>query len=245
VAPEEPPAPVPAAEGPDSALGRLVGAFVSPSRTFAAIAARPTWLAPLLLWMSLSFLVGEIVVARTDWGSVIREGASRREQKLTDPQIDDAVARSTRFSWIFEIFAAAAPAIVAGATAAALWLSCQAFGWEIRFRQSFGVTLHAFLPSVVASVVLLGMLWNRATIDPQTVGDLLPTNPGVGVNARSQATLHALLSSLDVLSFWTMGLLVLGLSAATRAPRARVAMMVLVLWGLFVLGKAGVAAIFA
>ena len=46
------------------------------------------------------------------------------------------------------------------------------------------------------------------------------------------------------MSFWTMGLLVLGLSAATRAPRGRVAALVLTLWGLYVLGKAGVAAIF-
>ncbi len=223
----------------------MVGAFLSPTTTFAAIAARPTWLAPLILWTSLSFLVGEIVVTRTDWGSVIREGAIRRDQKLTDAQVEDAVERSRRFAWMFEAFAAAAPAIIATATAAALWLACQAFGWEVAFRQSLGITLHAFLPGVVASLVLLAMLWNRASIDPQSVADLLPTHPGVLVDARRQAALHSLLSSLDVLSFWTMGLLVLGLSAAARAPRARVAALVVTLWGLYALGKAGVAALFA
>ena len=50
---------------------------------------------------------------------------------------------------------------------------------------------------------------------------------------------HALLSSVDLLSFWAMALLVLGLSAAARAPRRRVAILVVALWALYVLGKAG------
>ena len=56
--------------------------------------------------------------------------------------------------------------------------------------------------------------------------------------------LHSLLSSFDVMSFWTMGLLVLGLSAATGAPRGRMAVLVFSLWGVYVLGKTGIAAIF-
>jgi hypothetical protein len=93
-------------------------------------------------------------------------------------------------------------------------------------------------------VALLAMLWNRDSIDPGTVGDLLPTNPGVLVSAKTAKTLHSLLSTLDLMSFWTMGLLVLGLSAATGASQGRMAGLILGLWGLYVLGKAGVTAIF-
>ena len=57
----------PASKGPDSAIGRIVGALIFPVRTFAAIAARPTFLAPLELWTGLSFLVSELVLTRTDW----------------------------------------------------------------------------------------------------------------------------------------------------------------------------------
>lgn len=242
---DAPPPPPEAAKGPDSALGRLVGVFVSPIKTFTAIAARPAWLLALLLWTSLSFLVSELVLTRTDWRTVIREGASRREQKLTDAQLEEAVARSRRFAWVFELFAVAAPALIAAATAGALWLSCQAFGWELRFQQSFGVTVHAFLPGVLASLVLLAMLWNRTTIDPQLIGDLLPTHLGALVSAKSQATLHSLLTSLDLMSLWTMALLVLGLSAAAKAARGRMTVLVFALWGFYVLGKAGVVALFA
>jgi hypothetical protein len=42
-----------------------------------------------------------------------------------------------------------------------------------------------------------------------------------------------------------MALMVLGLAAAANASRRRVAILVVSLWALFVLGKAGVTALFA
>jgi hypothetical protein len=124
-------------------------------------------------------------------------------------------------------------------------MACQAFGWELRFRQSLGVTAHAFLPGILISVALLGLLWTRGTIDPRSLGDLIPTSAGPLVDRRAAPALHSLLSSVDLVSFWTMALLVLGLSEATKAPRGRMTGLVLGLWGLYVLGKAGVAALFS
>ncbi len=240
-----PPGPAGKPEGPDSAVGRLVGAFVSPVRTFAAIAARPTFLAPLVLWTAMSFLVSELVLSRTDWRAVVVENAARRETKMTEAQIDGAVETSQRLKWMFELFAAAAPAAIAGVTAGALWIGCQAFGWELRFRQSFGVVAHAYLPGVLAAVVLFALLWGRSTIDPQSIDDVVRTSPAFLVDRRADRTLHSLLGSFDVLSLWSMGLMTLGLSAATGASRGRIAALVVSLWGLYVLGKAGIGIVFS
>jgi hypothetical protein len=235
----------PVSTGPDTSLGRLVGVFVSPVRTFAAIAARPTFLVALVLWTAMSFLVSELVLSRTDWRSVIVEGNSHREQKLTEAQIDQAVEGSRKFSWVWEFFGAVAPTVIAFITAGGLWMACQAFGWEVRFRQSLGVTAHAFLPGVVASIALFALLWGRSTIDPQGLDDLLHTSPAFLVSRQSDRTLHSLLASLDMLSFWSMALLVLGLSAAAKTSRGRMAALVLSLWGLYVLGKAGLGILFS
>jgi len=240
-----PPGPAAAPKDPDSAVRRLVGTFVSPVRTFAAIAARPTFLAPLVLWTAMSFLVSELVLSRTDWRSVVVENAARREAKLTEAQIDQAVETSQRLKWLFELFAAAAPSLIAVITAGAVWIGCQAFGWELRFRQAFGVVAHAFLPGVAAAVVLFAMLWGRSTIDPQSIDDVLRTSPAFLVDRRADKTLHSLLASLDLLSFWSMGLITLGLSSATGASRGRVATLILSLWGLYVLGKAGIGIVFS
>jgi hypothetical protein len=240
-----PPGPAAPLKGPDSAVGRLVGTFVSPVRTFAAIAARPTFLAPLVLWTAMSFLVSELVLSRTDWRAVVVENAARREAKMTEKQIDQAVETSQRLKWLFELFAAAAPAVIAGITAGALWIGCQAFGWELRFRQAFGVVAHAFLPGVAAAVALLALLWGRATIDPNAIDDVLRTSPAFLVDRKADKTLHSLLASLDVLSLWSMGLMTLGLSSAAGASRGRVAALILSLWGLYVLGKAGIGIVFS
>jgi hypothetical protein len=232
-------APTPVSTGPDSAFGRLVGAFVSPVRTFAAIAARPTFLVPLVLWTSMSFLVSELVLSKTDWRAMIAEGNSHRSQKLTEAQIDQIAESTSGNRWIWELLGAIAPTLVAAVTAGALWMSCQAFGWDVRFRQSLGVTAHAFLPGVVASVALFALLWGRQTIDPKGLDDLLRTSPAFLVSRQADGTLHSLLASLDLLSFWSMALIVLGLSSAAKVPRARMAILVVSLWGLYVLGKAG------
>ena len=65
------------------------------------------------------------------------------------------------------------------------------------------------------------------------------------MDAHADPVGHALLSSVDVVSVWVIVLLVLGLAAAAQAPRKRVAILVVALWALFVLGKAGLTAMFA
>jgi hypothetical protein len=234
-----------AATGLDSALGRVVGVFVSPVRTFRSIAAKPTWLLPLLLWTACSFLVAELVTTRSDMRGVIARKMEQRGQKLSEAQLDAVAERAKQFSWMGEVFWVLFPGVIAAATAGVMWAACHAFGMELRFRQSFGVTVHAFLPHVLGAIALFGVLWGKTAIDPEAIEDLLPTHLGVLVSRTAAPAAHSLLSSIDLLSFWTMALLVLGLSFATKAPRGRIAALVLSVWALYVLGKAGVVAAFA
>jgi len=230
--------------GSDSALGRLVGVFVSPVKTFAAIARRPTWLLPVAIGAGLALPLSELIISKIDWRAFMTKQMARSERRLTEAQMDAAIEQSRRLSWLWDVAAVLAPLVITLAIAGVLWAACQAFGWDVKFRQSLGVTAHAFFPGALVSAALLVVLWNRVTIDPELVGDTLRTNLGFLVDRGTNSVLHGLLASLDVFSFWTMALLVLGLSAAARAPRGRVAILVVSLWGLFVLGKAGLTALF-
>ena len=165
------------------------------------------------------------------------------QRTLSESQTDAAVEQMRRLSWVWDVLAVVVPLGVTAAIAGIVWASCQAFGWEVRFAQSMGLTSHAFLPGTLKSIGLLAVLWNRASINPDLVGDALPSSLGFLVGAQDRV-LHGLLSSLDLFSFWTLALLTLGVSAAARTTRGRAAALVVTLWALFVLGKAGVAAIF-
>ncbi len=136
----------------------------------------------------------------------------------------------------------AVPVLLTLIVAAVLWGACNAFAWELKFRQSLGVTAHAFFPGVLYGLALLAALWNRTTVDPQKIGDVLPTNLGYFASGADSVT-HGLLASVDLFSFWTMALLVLGLSAAAKCSRGRMAVLVVCLWALYVLGKAGASAL--
>jgi hypothetical protein len=228
----------------DSAPGRLLGVFVSPAKTFAAIARKPTWLLPVAIASGLALPLSELIISKLDWRAFMTKQMARSSRRLTENQIEAAIEQARRLSWLWDVVAVLAPLLLTLAVAGILWGACQAFGWEVRFRQSLGVTAHAFFPATLGSIALLAVLWNRVTIDPELVGDVLRTNLGFLVDRETNSVLHGLLASLDLFSFWTMALLVLGLSAAARAPRGRVAILVVTLWGLFVLGKAGVSAIF-
>lgn len=228
----------------ESAFGRLLGVFVSPAKTFAAIARRPTWLLPVAIWAGLALPLSELILSKTDWRAFMTKQMARGERKMTEAQLEAAIEQSRRLGWLWDVAAVLAPFLVTLVVAGVLWGACQAFGWDVKFKQSLGVTAHAFFPAVLGSIALLVVLWNRDTVDPELVGDALRTNLGFLVDRQTNPVLHGLLASLDLFSFWTLGLLVLGLSAAAGAPRGRVALLVVTLWGLFVLGKAGVTALF-
>jgi len=237
-----PPAVTPAPD--EGGFARLVGVFVSPAKTFASIARRPTWLLPFAIGVALTIPLTELIFSKTDIRAEITKSLEKSGRKVSEDQVDKMVERTRTMSPVFD---AIALLFVAGATfgtAAVLWGACQAFGWNVKYRQSLGVSTHAFLPQTLASAVLLGRLWNRDTVDKATMGDLVPTNLGFLADAHADPVGHALLSSADLVSIWIVVLLVLGLSAAAGAPRKRVAILVVVLWALFVLGKAGVTAVF-
>ncbi len=229
-------------EGFGSGIGRLLGVFVSPVRTFASIAARPTWLLPVAVTAALSLPVSELILSKTDWSAVVGAQIARSGRRLPEAQIDQAVQRAQSLTWLWDVIAVAGPIVVLFIVGAVLWGACNAFAWEVKFRQSLGVVAHAFLPGVLTALGLMVALWNRPTVDPRKVGDVLPTNLGHFAPGADPVT-HGLLSSIDLFSFWSMALIVLGLSAAAKAPRGRVAVLVVGLWALYVLGKAGASAL--
>lgn len=214
-----------------SAVGRIVGAIVSPGETFASIAGRPTWLAPLLLWTALSIGVTAVLLPKIDYERVIRQALEKRSQTVSEEQMPRIIEQQKKIgSAIGWVFGAAGPSLTGLLVAVVIWGSFKAFGWDTTFKQSFGVTTHAFLPGVLKALILLFLITRQETVDPQALGDLLRSNLGFLVARDSSKALHSLLSSIDVFSFWTVFLFVTGFAAAARIKRGAAAGVILTLW---------------
>ena len=233
-------------ETPVSPLGRIPGAFFSPVATFDSIAKRPTWLPPLVLWTAVSILFTVFLIPRIDFDRMIRGQMERRGQSVPEERIQAAVATQKKIAPIaYNAIAAVSPAALSLLVALVFWGAFKAFGWDLSYRQAFGTTTHAFLPGVLGSVILFLVVLRQETIDPSALGDLLQSNLGFLVERKASPAFHSLLQSLDVFSVWSLVLLVLGFAASARVSRKSAAGVIVALWALYVLGKAGFAAIFS
>lgn len=242
--PAVPPPPAPESVPLSESFGRIPGVFFSPVRTLESIARRPTWLLPLLLWTFVSMTVTSILIPRIDFDRMMRARLEKGGQTVPEERIQTAVAMQKRLAPIlYNAIAFVTPTILSLLVAAVFWGSFKSFGWDLAYKQAFGVTTHSFLPGVLGSLIFIPVLLRQQSADPTTLGDLLRSNLGFLVDRKS-AVLHALLQSIDVFSFWTLALLVVGLAAAARVPRKTAAGVVIAVWILFVLGKAGFAGLF-
>lgn len=236
--------PEPVAPGSDSPVARVVGTFVAPARTFSSIAARPGWVLPLLLATVLSVLATAVMLPRMDFEAAVREQIEARGETVSDERVERFVEAQKRFSGLVYVWGALAPTLISLLLAGIFWLSFKAFGWDHTYKQSLGVTAHAYLPHCIAAILLIVFIMRLERFNPADLGDLVRSSPAFLVDRQANPVLHSLLQSLDVFSIWALVLLVIGYSIAAKISRGKAAAIVVSLWALYVLGKAGFTALF-
>ena len=237
--------PEPAPTGPDSPLGRVAGVFVAPARTFASIARKPGFVVPLFLATVLSVLATAVLLPRMDFEAALREQMAARDETVSEERLEKIVEAQKRFAGLVYVWGALAPTVLSLLLAGIFWLSFKAFGWDHTFKQSLGVTAHAYLPNCLAALLLIFFTLRLDRFNPADLGDLVRSSPAFLVDRRENPVLHSLLQSFDVFSIWSLVLLVIGYSIAAKVSRAKAASIVVSLWALYVLGKAGFTALFS
>jgi hypothetical protein len=215
-------------------VARLGGVIYAPAKTFESIAARPTWMLPLALWTLFSVLVAMPMMRRMDMEGMIRRQAERSGRAIPENKMREALQRGERLRPMLLGATALWPTAASAFLAGLFWILWKLFGSEVTFAQTFGVTTHAFLPAVVSAGLLLPIILSRQRIDPLAAGSLLKSNPGFLTNAQEHPVRASLLQSIDVFSLWTLALLVVGLSTATRTPKAKTATTLVTLWVLYI-----------
>jgi hypothetical protein len=243
-----------AVEPPPAGMGafsRLTGVFFEPSKTFADIARRPTWIVPLLLTIVASIGLTALYGQHVGWERLIRQKleASSRVQQLPPEQKEQIIATQTRLAPVFGyagtliaiplsflLVAAVFTGLVAGVMSA-----------PVRFKQVFSVVAFAGLPNVLSMLLatVVMFLKNPADFDLQNP---LMFNVGAWMDPEhSSKFLYSMATSIDLFSFWIMLLMATGLRAAAgRKLSFGGALFVVILpWAVYVLAKSGLAAAFA
>ena len=237
--------PLPEDQGGQSFVSRLIGVFLSPDETFNDIVRKPDFLAPLVLSILAAVAVTETMLSKIGIDRIIRNqiAQSSRGASMTPDQIDQAVAQGAKIGGVITHVAGVigVPIVVLIIAAIGLGIVSAVFGSKTSFGTAFSITCYANLVSVLGAVIAVVMILfgDPEHFNPQSP---VPTNLGFFIDpTHTSKPLVALAGSIDLFTFWFMGLLGIGFSAATRKQAKPVSdfLCFFGLWAVLVLAKVG------
>ena len=229
-------------------FSRLIGVIVNPRATFADIARRPTWVLPFLLFCGLSLVVGALLGQKTDWHDFFERQMSKNarfdqmSQTQKDQMLENQVKYAPKVSFLFGFLGTAVTVLL---MALIYWGMFNLFtGAGLRFGQAFGITSHAFVPSMIGGVlaIIIILIKPRGEVDPE---HFLASSLSAFLPDGSPHWLESLGQSLELFWILSLALLAIGFSAANPKKIKTVPAFLVVfgLWGILVFAKVAWAAL--
>ena len=231
----------------DSSAGRVLGVLVAPGDTFRSIAARPTWLAPLLVTVVLVTVLAGMISARIDMAQAIRHQLEATGSQPSLEQVDQRVEMMKKLQPYLALFQGlvVTPAIYL-LCALLFWVAFKLLGSDMSYKASFATSLYGLLPlGLVQALLAIPVIWNRASFTPEEArsGSFLASNLAAWAPEGVGAVARTLLGSVDLFSIWTIVLLVIGYRIVAGVSRAAATGVVLGIWLLGVALKVALVAI--
>ena len=242
-----------APEAPEkvNSFGRIIGVIFSPKETFESIVRKPTWLLPtiLLCVVGVAFIIvfgsrpgawRAYMEAQFEKSSRVQQlTAQQREQALEaqlkyTPKVTPAVVPIVEFSLVLII-------------AAVYWVAfSMGAGIKVNFKTSLGITAHAWVPFILSGLLAIVVVMLK---DPRTIelNNPLAAYDGAYLPPSTSKALIAAGHSLDIFSFWVLGLFALGFSAVNpkKLKFGGALAWIVGVWLIYVVMKAGLSAAFS
>lgn len=241
--------PAPEAPASISPIGRIIGALFSPKKTFADVAAHPSWIAPMLLLTLLSLGVSALLVQKVDWHNFMEQQLNKnpRTEQLPADQKEKIIEAQSKYAPAFTyVLGACGPILGTLVITLVYWGAFNLFsGAGLKYGTAFGITSHAFMPASISSVLAIVTIFLKARgdVDPE---HLLASALSAFLPENAPKWLNSLGNSLELFWLWCLVLLVIGFSAANpkKIKTGAAFGTVFGLWILWVLIKVGWAAAF-
>jgi hypothetical protein len=226
----------------------LLGLFVEPEQSFAALLPGARFWIPIALHVALSLAFTAVWMSRVEPRAFFEaelEWSGQAERIPPEQRAQILEAQARMFPILGWVGALLGPPLLALLVAAVYSLVFRFFlGSEIPFRRSLTVVAWslAALACVTTPLILTVMAIKGAwALNPARA---LQADLGIALERDSApAFLHAVLDSLDLFTLWTLFLLYAGFAQGSGLARRTVAIAVAVPWALWVLMKAGFAAL--
>lgn len=229
----------------------LLQIFYDPAKVFARVREKGIWLIPFLA-VSLTIMTTVAITV-----NLIGMENMTRKQLESNPKLAEQIGPEKLDKIIRDSDTPARKALacVAGGAGGAFYLLLIAgiftgllslMSGTAKFKQVLGASSYALFPfsvlTCLMSTLIILLSNDRSELN---LRNLIALNPGAFLDKETTGkSLYSVASSLDLLSFGQIAMLAYGLSKVSGVPLTKCLMMILALWAIYVLGKAGVAAIF-
>ncbi len=202
-----------------SEIGRLAGVFFEPGKVFADLAAKPRWLVPILISILLGLCFVYALNSRVGWDQTIRQAMTNnpRTADMTVAQKEQAIQTGAKFAaivgWIGAILGPPVFVLIIAGILTGLFNAL--LGTDLKFGQMFSITAYAMLVRTLYTVLILLVLYLKPPedfdirVNPFSIGGYLS-------RTETPKWLMSLATSLDLFSIWTVVLLAIGFSVASK-----------------------------
>jgi hypothetical protein len=205
---------------PIGEVGRITGVLVDPKRAFTDIAARPSWILPLVLSTVVGLAFVYLFTSRVGWDRYFHQIAetSSRFQQMDAQARENAIGMQVRFGPIFGyVFGVIGPPLMALIIGAVILLMAKLGGAALKFKQTFAIAAWASLPRVISGILAIVVMFVKNP-DEFNLQNPLAFNLGAFMEPppNSGKFIYSLATSIDLFTIWTILLLAVAISAAAR-----------------------------
>jgi hypothetical protein len=205
---------------------RLIDTFIAPSKTFTDLRRNASWWGPYILVVIVSILFCYVVDQKVGFAKVtenviqLSPKQAERIESLPADQREKVMRQQTVFTKYFSygipVVALVVYLIVAGVLYATVKFGANA---DFQFKTMFALVLYTRLPELFRALLAALSLLAGVSTDSFNIRNPLAVNPGYFIDASGSPTLRAALSSLDLITFWVLILLSIGITSIAKVKR--------------------------
>jgi hypothetical protein len=230
-------------------VGRITGVYFDPKKAFADIAARPTWIVPVILMILLAVAFTYTYSTKIGWDRYFHQIAdtNSRMQQMDAATRETAIQQQIKFGpifgYIFSVIGIPISVLIIGGVLLGVG---KMGGASLTFKQMRAIVSYGMLPSLISSIlaIIVMFLKNPEDFNLQNplafnLGAFLEPPPNTG------KFLYAFAKSFDLFTIWMILLMAVGISvAAKKVSLSKAIILVAVPWLLWTLISSGAAGLF-
>ena len=200
-------------------FARVIGVFFEPGKTFADVAERPRWIVPILIGILIGLSFSYALNSHIGWETTIRQSLANNPSTTDMPadKKEEAIARGAKFAsiiaWVGSIIGPPFFILIISGILTGLFNALM--GTDLKFYQMFCVTAYAMLVRGLYTLLVILVMYLKPPEDFDI--QVSPFSPAAYLSRHDTPKwLYSLAGSLDLFVIWTIVVLAIGFSAASK-----------------------------